>query len=52
MVGYAPELDPILSTMRLGVAPLLFGAGIKGKVGVTMGAGVPCARTNSVAHQK
>jgi GT2 family glycosyltransferase len=36
--------------MRLGVAPLLFGAGIKGKVGVTMGAGIPCVCTTIAAE--
>jgi glycosyltransferase involved in cell wall biosynthesis len=46
VVGYAPDLNPILESMRLGVAPLRYGAGIKGKVAVTMGAGVPCVCTS------
>src|SRR5262249_19768823 len=33
-------------TMRVGVAPLLFGAGIRGKVAMTMGAGIPCVCTD------
>jgi GT2 family glycosyltransferase/glycosyltransferase involved in cell wall biosynthesis len=45
VVGFVPDLQPLMSTMRVGVAPLLFGAGIKGKVAVTMGAGIPCVCT-------
>ena len=30
--GWAPELQPVLSTTRLLLAPLRFGAGIKGKI--------------------
>lgn len=39
------DLDPILAGYRLSVAPLLYGAGIKGKLGTAMGAGVPCVST-------
>ena len=39
-----------MSTMRVGVAPLLYGAGIKGKVGITLGAGVPCVCTDIAAE--
>lgn len=49
-VGFVRDLGPILKQMRVGVAPLLFGAGIKGKVGVTMGAGVPCVCTTIAAE--
>jgi GT2 family glycosyltransferase/glycosyltransferase involved in cell wall biosynthesis len=44
-VGYVQDLDPILAGYRLSVAPLLYGAGIKGKLGTSMGAGVPCVST-------
>lgn len=44
-VGFVQNLDPLLEIFRLGVAPLLFGAGIKGKVATTMGAGIPCVCT-------
>ncbi|MDR2548601.1 MAG: glycosyltransferase [Desulfobulbus sp.] len=40
--GFVADLTPVLAEMRLGVAPLRFGAGIKGKVALTMGAGIPC----------
>jgi GT2 family glycosyltransferase/glycosyltransferase involved in cell wall biosynthesis/SAM-dependent methyltransferase len=50
IIGYVPDLDPILSTARVGVAPLLYGAGIKGKVGMMMGVGVPCVCTTIAAE--
>ena len=46
VVGFVRDLDLILQTMRVGVAPLLYGAGIKGKVAMTMGAGIPCVCTD------
>lgn len=50
ILGYAPDLAPILDGCRVGVAPLLFGAGIKGKVAATMGAGIPCVCTTIAAE--
>ena len=44
-IGYVQDFDPILAGYRLSVAPLLYGAGIKGKLGTAMGAGVPCVST-------
>ena len=49
-VGYVPDLDPVLASYRLSVAPLLFGAGIKGKLGTAMGAGVPSVVTTIAAE--
>ena len=39
--GYVEDLDPLLDQMRVSVAPLRYGAGIKGKVGSAMCAGLP-----------
>ncbi|WP_288957283.1 glycosyltransferase family 4 protein [uncultured Desulfovibrio sp.] len=39
--GFVENLDPLLSSVRIAVAPLRYGAGIKGKIGTTMGAGIP-----------
>ena len=50
VVGYVPDLTPILNGSRVGIAPLLYGAGIKGKLGVTMGAGIPCVCTTIAAE--
>ncbi|MBO1020553.1 glycosyltransferase [Methylobacterium sp. SD274] len=43
--GFVQELEPILSHARLTVAPLRFGAGIKGKVAMSLAAGLPCVAT-------
>lgn len=50
LLGFVQDLDELLSTMRLGVAPLRFGAGIKGKVAMTLGAGIPCVCTTIAAE--
>ena len=42
VVGWVEDLRSELSTVRLTVAPLRFGAGVKGKVVHSMAAGVPC----------
>ena len=39
--GYVEDLEPLLDQMRVSVAPLRYGAGIKGKVGSAMCAGLP-----------
>ncbi|MCJ2127959.1 glycosyltransferase [Methylobacterium sp. E-045] len=43
--GFVQELEPILAHARLTVAPLRFGAGIKGKVAMSLAAGLPCVAT-------
>lgn len=50
VMGFIPDLGPVLETLRVGVAPLQYGAGIKGKVAVTMGAGIPCVCTEIAAE--
>lgn len=45
ITGYVEDLDPLLDRMRLAVAPLRFGAGIKGKIGTTMAVGLPTIGT-------
>ena len=44
-VGYVKDLDSFLSSVRLTVAPLRYGAGIKGKIGSSLASGVPCVAT-------
>ena len=48
--GFIPNLDELLSNLRLTIASLRFGAGLKGKVASSIGAGVPCVGT-SVAFE-
>jgi glycosyltransferase involved in cell wall biosynthesis len=45
LVGAVPELSTVFDRVRLTVAPLRFGAGIKGKVLESFAAGVPCVLT-------
>lgn len=44
--GFVPDLEPLLESVRVAVAPLRYGAGIKGKIATTMGAGIPNVCTN------
>jgi glycosyltransferase involved in cell wall biosynthesis len=43
--GFVPDLGPLLDRMRLSVAPLRYGAGIKGKIGTSLSHGLPCVGT-------
>ena len=45
MLGHVKNLDPLFDAARLSVAPLRFGAGIKGKIATTLGYGVPVVGT-------
>ncbi|MFC0283889.1 glycosyltransferase [Camelimonas abortus] len=49
-VGYVEDLAPALAGFRVAVAPLLYGAGIKGKVAMAMGAGVATVCTAIAAE--
>ena len=49
-VGYVKDLDATLAFYRVSVAPLRFGAGIKGKVAAALGAGVPTVLTGIAAE--
>jgi SAM-dependent methyltransferase/glycosyltransferase involved in cell wall biosynthesis len=46
VLGHVKDLDPLFGTARLSVAPLRYGAGIKGKVATSLGYGVPVAGTS------
>jgi glycosyltransferase involved in cell wall biosynthesis len=45
ILGYVKDLDSLLGRVRLTVAPLRYGAGIKGKIGTSLSHGVPCVAT-------
>jgi glycosyltransferase involved in cell wall biosynthesis len=45
VVGYVEQLPPYFNRCRLSVAPLRYGAGIKGKIATSLGFGVPCVAT-------
>jgi O-antigen biosynthesis protein len=45
VVGFVPDIGEFLDRVRLTVAPLRYGAGIKGKIGTSLSYGVPCVAT-------
>jgi glycosyltransferase involved in cell wall biosynthesis len=45
-LGHVQDLEAWLGALRLTVAPLRFGAGMKGKVVSSLAAGVPCVSTS------
>ncbi len=48
--GYVPDVQPFFERCRLSVAPLRYGAGVKGKVNQSMSYGVPCVLTTVAAE--
>lgn len=50
ITGFVEDLSPLLDRMRVSVAPLRFGAGIKGKIGTSMAAGLPAVATPLAAE--
>ena len=48
--GHVPDIGPLLSGCRVGLAPLRFGAGVKGKVNACMAAGMPVVATACAAE--
>jgi glycosyltransferase involved in cell wall biosynthesis len=50
IAGRADDLDGVLGSVRLTVAPLRFGAGLKTKVLMSFAAGVPCVMTAIAAE--
>ncbi len=45
VTGWVPEVEPYLRRARVSIAPLRYGAGMKGKVGEALAAGVPVVST-------
>lgn len=48
--GYVPDIDPFMDGCRVAVAPLRFGAGVKGKVNLSMAHGQPVVATACAAE--
>jgi hypothetical protein len=48
--GFLPSMEAELATRRISIAPLRFGAGLKGKVGESLAAGVPVVGTTIAAE--
>lgn len=50
ILGYVPDVKPYLDTCRISVAPLRFGAGVKGKVNQSLAHGLPVVVTSIAAE--
>ena len=50
ITGFVENLNPLLDKMRISVAPLRFGAGIKGKIASAMAVGLPVVATEFAAE--
>ena len=48
--GFLPDIDPLLASARLSVAPLRYGAGVKGKVNMAMAHGLPVIATGAAVE--
>lgn len=48
--GFLPSMETELAARRISIAPLRFGAGLKGKVGESLAAGVPVVGTTIAAE--
>ncbi len=42
ILGFVRDIKPVFAQCRLSVAPLRFGAGVKGKIGTSLAFGLPC----------
>lgn len=43
--GHVPDIDPYMDGVRIGLAPLRYGAGVKGKINLSMAHGQPVVAT-------
>lgn len=46
VLGYVPDIAPLLQSCRVMVAPIRFGAGVKGKIGEALAYGLPVVTTS------
>jgi GT2 family glycosyltransferase len=46
VLGYVPDIEPLFASCRVMVAPLRFGAGVKGKIGESLAHGLPVVTTS------
>ena len=45
IVGHVPAIEPYLDAARVMIAPLRYGAGVKGKIGAALASGLPVVTT-------
>jgi len=46
VLGHVPDIDPFLYSCHISIAPLRYGAGMKGKIGQAMACGLPVVTTS------
>lgn len=46
ILGHVPDLNNLFSRCKLSIAPLRYGAGVKGKIVTSLSYGVPCVATS------
>ena len=46
VLGHVPDLEPLLAAWRVFVAPIRYGAGVKGKIGEALSHGLPTVTTS------
>jgi GT2 family glycosyltransferase/glycosyltransferase involved in cell wall biosynthesis len=46
VLGYVPDIEPLFAASRVMIAPLRFGAGVKGKIGESLAHGLPVVTTS------
>lgn len=49
-MGFVEDIDPVFDNVRLSIAPLRYGAGVKGKINSSMSYGVPVVATPVAAE--
>jgi GT2 family glycosyltransferase len=49
-IGFVPDLSDVFSKVKISIAPLRFGAGIKGKILTSLSYGVPCVASTIAAE--
>lgn len=50
MRGFVPDMEPLLKSARVSIAPLRYGSGVKGKINQAMAWGVPVVATPMAAE--
>lgn len=50
LLGHVPDVDPLFARSRVFVAPVRFGAGVKGKIGEALAYGIPIVTTTMGAE--
>ena len=50
ILGFVPDIAPLLAKAKLSIAPLRYGAGVKGKVNMSMAHGLPVIATSAATE--